>query len=101
MKMLAKWQPELLGAIVPHLREQLRAGQPEQWETAGYVVFAADGSRVALARNESLEAAFAPQRRRPRSASRKRSAGRRRVTKHQAAAARQKKATSPQLGLTL
>lgn len=101
MKMLAKWQPELLGAIVPHLREQLRAGQPEQWETAGYVVFAADGSRVALARNESLEAAFAPQRRRPRAASRKRSAGTRRVTKHQAAAARHKKATSPQLWLTL
>jgi hypothetical protein len=101
VKMLAKWQAELLGTIVPHLREQMRAGQPEQWETAGYVVFAADGSRVALARSESLEAAFAPQRRRTRSASRQKSLVTRRVPKRQAAAARQKKATSPQLWLTL
>jgi hypothetical protein len=47
LKMLSNWQPELLGALVPHLREQMRDGQPEQWETAGYAVFAADGSRVA------------------------------------------------------
>jgi hypothetical protein len=101
VKMLAQWQAELLGAIVPHLREQMRAGQPEQWETVGYAVFAGDGTRVALARSESLEAAFAPQRRRTRSASRKQSSVTRRVPKHQAAAARQKKATSPQLWLTL
>jgi Transposase DDE domain len=101
LKMLAKWQAELLGVIVPRLREQMRAGQPERWETAGYVVFAADGSRVALARSESLEAAFAPPRRRPRAAACKTSAGMRRVSKHQAAAARHKKATSPQLWLTL
>ena len=93
LKMLAKWQPELLDAVVPHLREQMRNVHPEQWQTAGYEVFAADGSRVALARSESLEAAFAPQRRRTRAA--------RRTPKKQTAAARQKKATSPQLWLTL
>jgi hypothetical protein len=101
VKMLSKWQPELLGAVVPHLREQLRYGQPEQWETAGYAVFAADGSRVALARSESLEAVFAPRRRPMRATPRKKSAGTRRVLKHQAAAARHKKATTPQLWLTL
>jgi Transposase DDE domain len=101
VKMLAKWQAELLGAIVPHLRDQMRAGQSEQWETAGYVVFAVDGSRVALARSKSLEAAFAPQRRRTRSVAHKKSAVTRRGPKHQAAAARHKKATSPQLWLTL
>jgi hypothetical protein len=69
--MLAQWQPELLGVVVAHLREQRQEVLPAQWETAGYVVFAGDGSRVALARNESL------------------------------AAARHKKAASPQLWLTL
>ena len=34
-KMLAKWHPELLGAVVAHLRNPMRAGQPKQWETAG------------------------------------------------------------------
>jgi len=86
---------------VPHLREQMRDVHPEQWQTAGYAVFAADGSRVALARSESLEAAFAPQPQRRRAMARKQAAGRRRTTKPQTAAARRKKATSPQLWLTL
>jgi hypothetical protein len=101
LKMLGKWQPELLGALVPHLREQLREVQPEQWETAGYALFAADGSRVALARSVSLEAAFAPPRRRMRTARRRRATAARGIPKKQTAAARQKKATSPQLWLTL
>ena len=63
MKMLGQWQDELLAAVVPHLRTQMQAELPAQWETAGYAVFAGDGSRVALARSESLEAAFAPRRR--------------------------------------
>ena len=101
MKMLAQWQDELLAAIVPHLREQMQEVLPAQWETAGYAVFAGDGSRVALARSESLEASFAPVRRRRKSARRKKTATARRPPKKQAAASRHKKATSPQLWLTL
>ena len=71
MKMLAQWQDELLAAVVPHLRAQMRDELPAQWETAGYVVFAGDGSRVALARSESLEAAFAPTRQRRKARQRK------------------------------
>ena len=100
LKMLRKWQPELRGAVVAQLREHMRGVQPEQWETAGYAAFAADGSRVALARSASLEAAFAPSRRRTR-APRKKASTPRRTAKRQAAAARYKKATSPQLWLTL
>jgi hypothetical protein len=98
LKMLSKWQSELLGAVVPHLREQMRVVRPEQWETAGYAVFAGDGTRVALARSESLERAFAPRR---RVASQTKAGAVRRGRKKQAAAARHKKATSPQLWLTL
>jgi hypothetical protein len=100
LKMLAKWQPELFGVVVAHLREQLQAVHEGQWETAGYAVFAGDGSRVALARSESLEATFAPPHRRT-SVARRKKATARRTPKTQAAASRQKKATSPQLRLTL
>jgi hypothetical protein len=105
VKMLAQWQDELLAAVVPHLRAQMQDELPAQWETAGYVVFAGDGSRVALARSESLEAAFAPPRQRRkarrRKGQRRKPRGARRSPKTQAAASRHKKATSPQLWLTL
>jgi DDE family transposase len=100
MKMLGQWQDELLAAVVPQLRHQMQEVLLAQWETAGYVVFAGDGSRVALARSESLEAAFAPVRRH-RKARQHKQTGARRSPKKQAAASRQKKATSPQLWLTL
>lgn len=101
LKMLGQWQAELVGAMLPHLREQMREGHPGQWRTAGYPVFAVDGSRVALARSQSLETAFAPQRPRTRTARRHSSTTARRPPKKQAVAARHKKATSPQLWLTL
>ena len=56
---------------------------------------------MALARSESLEATFASARRRRKGARRKKTAVARRSPKKQAAAARHKKATSPQLWLTL
>lgn len=77
LKMLGKWQEELREVIFPHLRDHLQAGLPEHWLTAGYALFAVDGSRGALARSKSLEAVFAPQRRRRR----KRAAGVRRTLK--------------------
>lgn len=101
LKMLGQWHEELFGAILPHLREQIRTRPSAQWQTAGYVVFAADGSRVALARTASLEAAFAPRRGRTRATSGKPSVRERSAPKQQAEAARHKKATSPQLWLTL
>ena len=100
LKMLATWQPELRGAVVPYLREQMQEVHQAHWETAGYAVFAGDGSRVALARSASLEATFAPVRRRRKTAPRKPAVAHR-PPKKQAVAARHKKATSPQLWLTL
>jgi IS4 transposase len=101
LKMLGKWPPALLGAVVPHLRRQMREGAPAQWTTAGDVVFAADGSQVALARSQALEAAFTSPRRRTRTVRRKRVTAARGSAKKQTATARHKKATSPQLWLTL
>src|SRR3977135_3920312 len=93
LKMLDQWQPELRGAVVPHLREQMTAVHRATRETGGYAVFAGDGTRVALARSASLEATLALQRRRTKRRAGQQSAGARRAPKKQAAAARQKKAT--------
>jgi len=101
LKMLSKWQPELLGALVSHLRARMHEVHAAQWETGGYVVFAGDGSRVALARSKSLEVAFTAPRRRRRTGRRKRTTAARGRAKKQTATARDKKATSPQLWLTL
>ena len=62
MKMLDKWHANLLLLIIPHVRAQMKEVLPGQWKIAGYVVFAGDGSRIELARTQSLEDAFSPQR---------------------------------------
>ena len=110
MKVLRKWHMNLLLAIIPHVRLQMKEVLPAQWQIAGYVVFAGDGSRVELARIESLEAAFSPKRSRQQRGQRgnakrgrvgKRSAKRRRAKKKPSDASVEKKANSPQMWLTL
>ncbi len=111
LKMLRKWHSELLIAILPEVRVRMQEVLPNQWRIAGYVVFAGDGSRIELARTESLEAAFSPQRKANRKKSlkkrkgcRSRAAGnvqRASRPKSQSAAAIAKKGNSPQMWLTL
>ena len=60
VKMLRKWHVDLMLAIVSHVRVEMREVLPGQWKIAGYVVFAGDGSRIELARTESLEGAYSP-----------------------------------------
>jgi len=60
IKGLRKWHERLLGVMIPHLRLQMEQVLPQQWKIGGYVVFAGDGSRVELARTQSLEAVFSP-----------------------------------------
>lgn len=62
MKMLRKWHVRLKLAIIPHAQVQMREVLPNQWEIAGYVVYAGDGSRVEVGRTQSLEEAFSPKR---------------------------------------
>jgi hypothetical protein len=111
MKVLGKWHVELMLVITPHIQAKMKETLPGQWEIAGYVVFAGDGSRVELARTESLEQAFSPKssrkskgkcKRKKQSRGAKRATNRRRANKKkQSAASRKKKITSPQIWLTL
>lgn len=111
MKTLRKWHVKLMSAVVPHLRTQMEKVLARQWKTAGYAVFAADGSRIELARTESLEKAFSPQRKKKSKRKKKedqkvrrrraKRAARRELAKKQSADAVDKKANSPQIWLTL
>ena len=112
MKMLHKWHTRLQLVITPHLRAQMKEVLPGQWEIAGYVVFAGDGSRIELARTESLEDAFSAKRknRAKRKGSSRKGKSIRKRTKHsarektakkQSAESLAKKKNSPQIWLTL
>jgi hypothetical protein len=111
MKMLRKWHARLLLAIIPHVRGQMKEVLPRQWEVAGYVVFAGDGSRIEVARTESLEEAFAPKRKKNEKKRGKRKgkrgrkgwtkAAKRQGSKRQSAESIAKKENSPQIWLTL
>lgn len=103
MKMLAKWHDDLVRAILPDVRMKMKTLLSRQWTIAGYAVFAGDGSRIELARTESLEKAYSPQRKKDRKKGGKRRNGRGRAkaTKKQSSDAVAKKINSPQMWLTL
>jgi hypothetical protein len=111
MKVLRKWHVELKLVVTLHLRTQMKEVLPGQWQIAGYVVFAGDGSRVELARTDSLESAFSPKPSRKRSGKRRTGKKGRDAKrsgkcgpakkKKQSDASMEKKANSPQMWLTL
>lgn len=111
MKVLRKWHASLQLAIIPHVRAQMKEVMPRQWEVAGYVVFAGDGSRIELARTEPLENAFSPKRKKNQKKQSKRkgkrgrkgskNSSKRKGAKKQSAESIAKKENSPQMWLTL
>jgi hypothetical protein len=108
LKQLQKWHAQLLLRCLGELRLQMKQDLFGQWQVAGFVVIAGDGSRIELPRTAANEAAFAPQRKKKgRARQRQARRGKRRRgkagrhTKRQSAAAIAKKVNSPQLWLTL
>jgi hypothetical protein len=107
IKQLRKWHVQLQLLCMGELRVLMKRDLFGQWEIAGYVVIAGDGSRIELPRTEANEAAYSPKRKRNGSrkksqGKRKRSRGKRwRKAKRQSEASIRKKANSPQMWLTL
>ena len=112
IKQLQKWHVELLLACMSELRVLMKKDLFDQWEIAGFVVIAGDGSRVELPRTRSNEAAYSPKRKKKgkkngRKAAKKRNGrggkrGKRtKKQKRQSAQSIAKKANSPQMWLTL
>ncbi len=112
IKQLQKWHVKLQIACASELRVLMKQDLFDQWEIAGFVVIAGDGSRVELPRTQSNEAAYSPQRKKKGKKS-KRKTGKKRnrrggrggkrtsKQKRQSAQSIAKKANSPQMWLTL
>jgi hypothetical protein len=107
MKQLRKWHLELQLLPMGELRVLMKQDLFGQWEIAGYVVIAGDGSRIELPRTEGNEATYSPKRNKKRSrkkskSKRRSSRGKRwRKRKRQSKESIDKKANSPQMWLTL
>jgi hypothetical protein len=101
-KQLRKWHVELLLFCMGELRVLMKQDLFGQWQIAGFVVIAGDGSRVELPRTVSNEAAYSPKRKKGKGKSSrgKKSKGQGKV-KRQSAQSIAKKANSPQIWLTL
>lgn len=95
-KLLRRWTATFVECLQQVLRQRMRQALSSRWLLHGYAVFGTDGSRVELPRTRSNEEAYAPlpapQRKRLRKRPRR---------SRQSAAARAKKASVPQLWLTV
>lgn len=102
MKMLVRWTAELRACLTLAFQLRMEREFPGQFRTHGYVLVAGDGSKLQLARTRSNETRYAPAKTRGKKR-RKAQRARRRPRSHKARAqqARDKKADSPQMALTL
>ena len=112
IKQLQKWHGELQQACASELRALMKQDLFGQWDIAGFVVIAGDGSRVELPRTRSNEAVYSPKRKQERPKNKRKTPKKRnrrgrtvskrtKTRKRQSAPSIAKKANSPQMWLTL
>lgn len=104
IKLLVRWTPELRECLVSAFQSLMERRFPKLFRLAGYVVLAADGSKLKLARTQSNEKHYSPNTRGQKGKKRRkvdRARRRARSRKAQLQQAKDKKADSPQMGLTL
>jgi hypothetical protein len=103
VKLLWRWTDDLNPPIRTALRKRMQQDLPDCWGLHGFVLFAADGSRVALPRTDSNEQAYSANRK-----SKSKTAAKQTKAQAKKAAAKKrsrqsshsKKASSPQMWLT-
>ena len=99
---LAKYQSQLMQAILPQLRNLTKSKLEKSWRIGKWIVIAADGSRESVARNKELQRHFSPtkkqRKKRSRRWKRKHIASQK---KKQSKKDREKKASTPLIWLTL
>ncbi len=96
LKLLVRWTEELLAVVRPALWLAMQRGRGGAWRIGSWPVFGVDGSKLALPWTRSHEARFAPRAARVHHATRR--SWRR---SRQSCADRAKKASSPQMWLTM
>jgi hypothetical protein len=99
LKLLTRWTSALTSRLISHLRTRMKQTFPAAWRIAGFVVFAADGSKCELPRTRSNEGRYSPKksRKKPRKA---RGECRQKSRAAREQRAKEKKADSPQMSLT-
>lgn len=104
IKLLRNWTEPLKSLLVTEFRKRMAQGLAAVWRVKGWLVFAVDGTRVAVPRTAKNEERYASKSTLARSARKERRKGkgqgksRRRRGKQ---AARQRKANVPQISLTV
>lgn len=92
LKMLVRWTARLVVLLQIALRERMQQTLPGRWRQHGFVLFGVDGSRIELPRTKSNELAYAQKKKKLKRKTKRRS--------KQSAAARARKAHTPQMWLT-
>jgi hypothetical protein len=97
-KLLRKWTDPLKDLLVAGFRKRIEEKLSSVWKVRGRLVFAVDGSRVAMPRTASNEDRYASKSKLARSARKQRRKGKRRRGSQEA---RQRKANVPLIWLTV
>jgi len=98
IKVLRKWTEPLLAILRPAFRERMAKVLASVWTVAGWVVFAADGSKVDVPRTRKNEERYSPRSTLSREAQKRRRTSRRRRAWREA---RQRKANVPRIWMTV
>jgi len=98
IKVLRKWTEPLLAILRPAFRECMAKALANVWAIAGWVVFAADGSKVDVPRTRKNEARYSPKSKLSREAQKRRRKWRQRRDLQEA---RQRKANVPRIWMTV
>jgi hypothetical protein len=92
IKMLSRWTGDLIPPLQDAMRYRMQHNLPDCWGLHGFVLFAADGSRIDLPRTASNQQAY--------SANRKKGQTGKKNKRKVATSAHSRKADSPQIWLT-
>jgi IS4 transposase len=102
IKLLVRWTAHLRTDLVLEYHRVMERKFPDQFRIAGYVPLGGDGSKLQLARTRSNEARYSPAKTRAKKGKKRRRTKRRKQSRQALAQqARDKKADSPQMALTL
>lgn len=99
IKLLGTWTERLRALLAPAFRQRMREKLSRVWKVAGWIVFAADGSRADVPRTRKNEERYSPKSKLSREAQKKR---RRRLKRRRSKReASQRKANIPRIWMTV
>jgi hypothetical protein len=101
IKMLVKWTEPLRKALSAAFRQRMIEMLATVWMVEGWLVFAVDGSRVDVPRTRKNEERYSPKSKLSREAQKRRRQRRWRRQQRAAQAARERKANTPRIWLTM